>query len=158
LEVESITLEGEQGDPAGTIKVTAHFRDGTSDKLISTCANSIYHWVRLDSPDIIRSAPIPVLFSEEDIYRISEQSRTQVKQFDLGSKEEEDEARLEQQWRVDGIKEGLEISNDRAINIDQLMKVVENRLKYHFNETEDDWIPIIQDFYKSLIEVIKYRV
>lgn len=45
LTVESITLVGEQPDPAGDIKVMVELSDGTEVEAIRTCANSIYHMV-----------------------------------------------------------------------------------------------------------------
>lgn len=45
LTVRSITLAGEQPDPAGEIKVLVEFSDGSAVEAIRTCANSIYHMV-----------------------------------------------------------------------------------------------------------------
>lgn len=45
LTVESITLIGEQPEPAGEIKVMVRFSDGAEVEAIRTCANSIYHMV-----------------------------------------------------------------------------------------------------------------
>lgn len=48
--VESITLEGEQSDPCGTITVKVKMSDGREVKAIQGSANSIYHMVTMRDP------------------------------------------------------------------------------------------------------------
>jgi hypothetical protein len=48
VSIKSITLEGEQPDPAGTITVTVQLSDGAEVEAIRTCANSIYHMVTVE--------------------------------------------------------------------------------------------------------------
>lgn len=47
-QVEAITLQGEQSDPAGTITVTVQMSSGKEIEAIRTCANSIYHMVTIE--------------------------------------------------------------------------------------------------------------
>lgn len=47
--VASVSLHGEQGEPAGMMTVTLHMSDGTDVPIIRDNGNSISHWARVDA-------------------------------------------------------------------------------------------------------------